>query len=132
MAWYFDTSALVKLVAPEAESGALREAVSSGAWVLTTSALSLTELRRAAMRRGPEELVKARALLLEMDWFDLTEGILAEAGELDPPLLRTLDAIHLAAALSLGGACDGVVTYDVRLQEAARAAGLQVLAPGQL
>ena len=132
MAWYFDTSALTKLIAPEAESEALRKAVSDGSWIITTSALSLAELRRAAQRRGSAELAAARALLSSaIDWFDLTESILTTAGELEPPLLRTLDAIHVAAARSLGDACDGLITYDRRMREAARVAGLTVLAPGQ-
>ena len=53
------------------------------------------------------------------------------AGELQPPLLRTLDAIHLASALLLGLECEGVVTYDIRMREAAELAGLVVVSPGQ-
>jgi hypothetical protein len=50
---------------------------------------------------------------------------------LDPPALRTLDAIHLASALMLGTDCEGVITYDTRMQQAARDAGLSIVAPGQ-
>jgi hypothetical protein len=46
-------------------------------------------------------------------------------------MLRALDAIHLATALEFRESCEGVITYDIRMQEAARAAGLNVLAPGQ-
>jgi predicted nucleic acid-binding protein len=59
----------------------------------------------------------------------LTDEILAVAERLDPPELRTLYAIHLASALSLGEALDAVLTYDVRLQAAAAHAGLSLLAP---
>jgi uncharacterized protein len=57
------------------------------------------------------------------------EDILDRAARLPPATLRTLDAIHLASALALGEALGSVVTYDVRLGEAAREAGLDVVAP---
>lgn len=44
------------------------------------------------------------------------------------PYLRTLDALHLEAAMRLDA--EAVLTYDHRLGEAARAAGLDVIAPG--
>jgi predicted nucleic acid-binding protein len=43
--------------------------------------------------------------------------------------LRSLDAIHLATALSLGQDLAGIVTYDQRLAEAAIGADLEVWAP---
>jgi predicted nucleic acid-binding protein len=43
-------------------------------------------------------------------------------------LVRTLDAIHLAAARRLAPDID-VITYDHRLRDAAEALGLTVLAP---
>ncbi|MDF1522323.1 MAG: PIN domain-containing protein, partial [Trueperaceae bacterium] len=50
------------------------------------------------------------------------------AGLLPGAHLRSLDALHVAAALQ--GDCRTMVTYDRRQSEAARAAGLQVVAPG--
>ncbi|MBK5250721.1 MAG: VapC toxin family PIN domain ribonuclease, partial [Actinomycetales bacterium] len=44
-------------------------------------------------------------------------------------LLRSLDAVHLAAALSLGDDLEGIVTYDDRLAEAAQANGVPVASP---
>ena len=46
------------------------------------------------------------------------------------PYLRTLDALHLEAAMRLD--VHAVVTYDLRLGDAARAAGLEVIAPGSV
>ena len=46
-----------------------------------------------------------------------------------PPGLRSLDAIHLASALSTGDYPEAFVTQDERLADAARAVGLKVLAP---
>ena len=54
---------------------------------------------------------------------------LRAAGALGPPGLRSLDAIHLATALSLGEDLAGVVTYDARLSEAIAAVGLAVWTP---
>ncbi len=51
------------------------------------------------------------------------------AGSLKPPQLRTLDALHLAAALELGNDLDGLVTYDARMIDGARAAGMAVVTP---
>jgi hypothetical protein len=60
---------------------------------------------------------------------NLTTSVLDEAAVLEPRTLRTLDALHLASALRLGGDMDGMVVYDARLAEAARTSGLDVLAP---
>ncbi len=46
-----------------------------------------------------------------------------------PLLLRSLDAIHLAAALELGDELDGIVTYDERLSDAAALLGVAVISP---
>ncbi len=59
----------------------------------------------------------------------LTQAAFRLAGQLPGETLRSLDALHLTAAL-LGGAT-AIVTYDRRLQEAAAEAGLKALAPGQ-
>ncbi len=59
----------------------------------------------------------------------VTTGIFEEAGRLDPAMLRTLDAVHLAAALDLGDDLAGLVTYDVRLTDAAIALGISVVVP---
>jgi len=60
---------------------------------------------------------------------DVTTAIFEQAGRLDPTTLRSLDAIHLAAALDLGDDLDSLVTYDERLAEAARLNGILVTAP---
>ncbi len=51
------------------------------------------------------------------------------AARLEPASLRTLDAIHLATALTLGTDLAGLVTYDGKLAEAAVSEGFDVLAP---
>jgi predicted nucleic acid-binding protein len=128
-----DTSALAKLVLVEAESAVLEAAVASGKWRLATSALSITELGRAARRAGPAASASASRLLADrLDIVDVDHSVLQLAEQLSPPTLRTLAAIHVASALTLGPACEGVVTYDVRMRDAAREAGFTVMAPGQI
>jgi predicted nucleic acid-binding protein len=51
------------------------------------------------------------------------------AAALDPPELRTLDAIHLATAISLGRDLGAVCAYDARVGGAAAAKTIEVLAP---
>lgn len=60
---------------------------------------------------------------------ELERRIGEAAAAVDPATLRSLDAIHLATALSLGAELDAFVTYDARLADAARAAGITVVAP---
>ena len=52
-----------------------------------------------------------------------------EAADLAPAALRTLDALHLAAAATLDLPSLDFITYDTRLAEAARCHGLTVLTP---
>lgn len=128
MVHYLDTSALTKLVVAEAESKALR------AWLTTDREpvacdLARTELIRAVRRSAPDRLLHARAVLDSLTLIDVTTSIFEQASRLDPPALRSLDAIHLAAALDLGDDLDSMVTYDDRLAEAANLNGVPVTAP---
>jgi predicted nucleic acid-binding protein len=59
----------------------------------------------------------------------VSDRVLTIAGKLPPDDLRSLDAIHLATAQQLGDSMARLVTYDERLAEAARSAGLAVATP---
>lgn len=130
MAHYLDTSALLKLVVAEPETVALQTwlAETGGEWV--SSDLARTELMRAVRRAAPDHLVRARAVLDSVTLLEVTTEIFEEAGRLDPRILRTLDAVHLAAALALGDDLEGIVTYDERLAAAAQSSGVASMAPG--
>lgn len=128
MVLYLDSSALVKLVMEELESAALR-AVLEASSGLVSSGLARVELRRAATRRIPPVGRAAEALLTRLALVPLDGRVLDLAGGLKPPALRSLDAVHLASAQLLGDRLDGFVTYDRRLGDAARIAGLRVAAP---
>jgi predicted nucleic acid-binding protein len=130
VAHYLDTSALVKLVVAEPETDALRAwlADTDSEWV--SSDLARTELMRAVRRSTPDRLVRAREVLDSLTLLAVTTSIFDAAGRLDPLVLRTLDAVHLAAALDLGDDLEAIVTYDDRLAEAAGANGIATVAPG--
>ena len=125
--WYADTSAVAKLVQPEPETGALLDWLGGRRWVV--SDLHRTELRRAALRVGPGTLARAERLLAEVDLLTLSGNEYDLAGRLQPAGLRSLDALHLAAARALGRDLAGVVGYDQRLLDAAAEAGIPVASP---
>ena len=124
-----NASALVKLVVAEAETDALRAWLVAAERDPVSSDLARTELVRAVRRAAPDRVVQARAVLDAVTLLEVSTAIFEEAGRLDPVIVRSLDAVHLAAALSLGDDLDAIVTYDDRLAEAARANGVAVVAP---
>jgi predicted nucleic acid-binding protein len=120
---------LVKLVITERESAALRMFL-AGDPVLISSRIGAVELRRVAAKQD-EQLAEPQvgAILANMLIVEIDDGVAEAAGAVQPTSLRTLDAIHLASALTLAPELDALVTYDARLADAARAAGLTVVAP---
>ena len=128
---YVDSSALVKRVVIEPESPAvvatLAEHEAAGD-LLFSSALAWVELARVLRRAGVDQtdlpVAAATAGIAELP---LSPTVVYAARAVGTDLLRTLDTIHLAAALSL--AASAVLTYDVRLAAAAESAGIAVLAP---
>lgn len=127
---YLDSSALVKLATPEPETAALLALLES--WPeRVCSALAVVELTRALRRAAmsPAVLQRADQILSRMTLIRIDDAILATAAILPPSSLRSLDAIHLATALSLGEDLGGLVTYDERLADAAARATLTVLRP---
>ena len=129
MAYYLDTSALVKLVVAETETAALRVWLGEADRLPVSCDLARTELLRAVRRAAPDQLVQAQAVLDSITLMEVTTATFDTAGLLDPAALRTLDAVHLASALDLGDDLAGIVTYDERQAEAARANGVPVTSP---
>mgnify|MGYP000844316977 FL=1 len=124
---YLDTSALGALLIEQPESNALVEWLDRTADVLVSSDLLETELRRIAVREGIDQGAVTR-ILDGVGLAALDRAVYRGAGLLPMPYLRTLDALHLEVAMRLDATA--VLTYDHRLGEAARAVGLQVIAPG--
>ncbi len=124
---YLDSSALVKLVRQEPETQALL--VELEQWPeQATSVVGDIEVRRVAWREGVTERVEA--VLAELSLVKLDHPIRELAGRVGSPSLRSLDAVHLASALSLGDDLGAFCCYDRRLAADAEAAGLAVVSPG--
>ena len=127
---YVDSSALLKLAVREPETSAL-EADLANRDGLVASRLAVVECRRAARRASNRRVLQTVDEILQAIYLiEVTPAILDDAAAADPPLLRSLGAIHLATALSVGDPGMEVITYDRRFAEAARAHGLIVAHPG--
>ncbi len=138
-ALYLDSSALAKLYVPEPESERL-DAFLKGRRGLMISELAITEVLSAVARRRREgeldrevayeirEALLADAASGSFDRLDLNPAVHREAERLllgsESVAMRTLDALHIALALS--AAATHVVTFDRRMREAALQAGLRV------
>ena len=133
---YLDSAAVVKLVRLEPESAALV------AWLNERSSLQLVastlvevEVPRALRRSQPGVLAGVAAVLARLYRLEISSAVRAIAAAYQDPMLRSLDAIHLATTDLLtasGKAVTAFVTYDKRLAEGARQAGLTVVMPGQV
>lgn len=125
---YLDASALVKLVVAEPQSAALVARV--GDWPnRASSELARVEVVRVARRYSDEAAAVARRLLADVVLIPVDRQILDVAESLGPEVLRAIDAVHVASALSLGRRLGALITYDGRMTAAAHSAGLTVLAP---
>lgn len=140
---YFDTCALLKLIREDAQSAALSafiDARPGTRWF--SSEVARTELVRTVRRvnhddrgrliddvRLGTELGYAERLCAQLDLIAVSTRVLNEAASIEQPFLRTLDAIHLAAAASLRAGLSAFVTYDKKLAATARELGLPALSP---
>ena len=94
-----------------------------------SSTLLAVESMRACARRSVEDALEASRWLEGVSLLPLDDPILDIASELGPTVLRSLDALHLATALSVRDEIGLFVTYDQRLAEAADDQGLMVAQP---
>ncbi len=129
MAFYLDTSAAAKLVGAEPASQAMASWAATHETRVIASDLLRTELLRVTRRAAPDRMQRARSVLDAVTLLNLMPATFERAATLDPEELRSLDALHLAAALELGDDLDGIVTYDRRLAAAASMYGVAVIAP---
>jgi predicted nucleic acid-binding protein len=131
---YLDSSAVVKLVREEVHSRDLID------WLerkqsesLVSSALVEVEVARALWRYAPECLSVLPDVLAQLYRVDLDAHVRTMAAAYRFPGLRSLDAIHLATAETVGGASKSVqafVVYDRRLGVLAAERGFCVESPG--
>jgi len=127
---YVDASALVKLIFDETESAALAEWLTSRTDVpKVTSDFSIIELLRTCRRVDEGAVENANLLLGGIDLLPMDRSVVEKAATLLPTQLRSLDAMHLASALSVKANLTAFVAYDVRLCSAAEEEGIEVVSP---
>jgi uncharacterized protein len=132
---YLDSSALIKRAVLEVESRPLAEELDRfhrDSALLVSTSLAWTEVARA-LRNATDTTYSAvaddlRQAMLGVAEHPLDSEIMNLARRVEPNRLRSLDAIHLAAAIALD--VDFMITYDLRLAEATIANGIQVRQPG--
>lgn len=128
---YLDSSAILKLVRAEAESAALGDWLAGRSKTrVLTSELGRVEVLRAARRVGEAVVAEAHTVIGDIDLIPLDRRVQDLACEFGTPMLRTLDALHLASALLVREELTDFVAYDRRLSAVAEAAGLPVATPG--
>jgi uncharacterized protein len=96
-----------------------------------SSMLLVAEATRACMRYGEPYAAQARLDLERITLLPIDEHVVRQAAVLPPTELRSLDAIHLATALSLGDDLGVLIAYDERLLRAAKEHGVAVAVPGR-
>jgi predicted nucleic acid-binding protein len=133
---YLDSAAVVKLVRQESCSTDLVSWLNAHHDVpLVSSALVEVEVPRALRRSAPQALVGVPAAVGRVFRLEIDSTVRATAAAFTEPTLRSLDAIHLATAQLLANesrtTLTAFVTYDRRLLESARTAGLPTASPGQ-
>ncbi len=123
-----DTSAVGRVLLGEPDAAAVLQAL-AGFDQHVASRLMRIELRRLALRE--DALEDANRLLAGVALVPLDDAIMTSAETMPPPVVATLDAIHLATAVALARAdvLDTVMTYDRRLADGAEQHGLRVVAP---
>lgn len=126
---YLDRSAFVKLVVEEPETWALRAYLGEHQSRHVSSALLRTESIRAVRHLAANALGNVREALRRVDLITIDDRILDAAGMLEPRILRTLDAIHVATATALGDDLEAIVTYDERMIDAAGLLGIPTASP---
>ena len=95
---------------------------------LVSALLLETELRRAVYRHELLTQEAVSAFLATLTLYDMPPSLYMEAGLIGGPNLRSLDALHVCAALRCGASA--ILTYDKRMGQAAAAVGLPVISPG--
>lgn len=118
------------MILREPESAAVKKLLQRADRIFSTEITEVEVIRVARRQKGTRGVDEARVVLEGVELVSLDRRGRTRAGEIEPPALRSLDAIHLAAALGLEFPDPLFLGYDRRLQAAAAAAGLEIASPG--
>lgn len=119
----------MKLLLEEDCHAALREELAGWDGYVSSTLLAVESIRACA-RYGSERATDAREWLLGVALLPLDGAVMDAATALGPTPLRSLDALHLATALTIRADIGAFVVYDDRLATAAAGHGLPVARPG--
>lgn len=132
MSTYVDSSALLKRYVEEPDSPAAVSLLRADA-ALLTARHTIVEVRRnlARLLAGHDLAAARRAFandLRSISIIELDETTCESAAMIaESTGVRTLDALHLAAAQRISAPGVGFLTFDLRQAQAARALGLAVV-----
>ncbi|GAA2356691.1 type II toxin-antitoxin system VapC family toxin [Saccharopolyspora halophila] len=126
---YFDSSALIKMIAPEPESEALSQWIRNN-WEQqrVTSALSKVDVLRTFRDVGPAAEDLASIVVSKLESLPVRQDVLDTASELEADL-TLVEAVHLASACGVRDQPVTYVSYDPTLLAAAQDAGLATASP---
>ena len=128
MSWYLDSSAILKYVFAEPERPAMIKALTSQA---ISSELARLEVKRAVFRINPKDIDLTNEELSRINFVSISNQVLTVAESFTGSVtLATLDAIHVATAITLGHQIEGIITYDKQMISNAAVMGIKVLSPG--
>jgi hypothetical protein len=123
-----DSSAIIKLIKPEKESAALIKKLPDS---LITSRISRVEVARTIAKHEPDLLNAAYDILADIQMIPVEDSIITIAENLPQHIdLRSLDSLHIASALAIRNALDGIITYDKEMVKAAVAFGFKTMSAG--
>jgi predicted nucleic acid-binding protein len=125
---YVDTSVFGRVILDEPDKQAIQRDLAKFNRRVASRLLRV-ELRRVGRRE--DALEEADRILDDVLLIPVDEDVLAAAETVTPTTVTTLDAIHLATAVSLSkkDGLDALMTYDKRLAAGAKEHGIQVLSP---
>lgn len=132
MSLYVHTSALLKRYISEDESDACERILLGDPSWITARHTWVEVVRNLARLLAGSDRTRMKKTFAA-DWLrfhviELDDTTCRRAGEMAETLqVRTLDALHLAAAERAGGSALPFVTYDLRQAQAARSLGWTVL-----
>ena len=128
---YLDTSAFLKTMFDEPQSPAIRRYLDEevGDPRFISSTLLAVEARRGALRANPRRLPRVDLALLRVAQIDMDGPVVETASRLPNPMLRSLDAIHLATALLIRHDIEVLMSYDQHLLAAAAEHGVPTVSP---
>jgi hypothetical protein len=129
---YLDATAMIRLIAQTPETPALTAYLTAHTdtrWI--SCALTRAELLRTTADLPAEATEHAHHVLSGIDSVGVTDRLLDAAVTLSPAPARTIDALHIAAALSAGHRLRTLVTYDPELASAASGHHITTVSPGR-